>query len=88
MHDDLGFTLAQEFGNARDVDIREPPADVIGVRVRDKRMGDLDVVLGGDLEDCVDLPRRVDYGDLARLQRADQIHVVLHRPDLELFEIK
>jgi hypothetical protein len=39
------------------------------------------------LDDRVDLPRGVDHGGLARLGIADQVHVVLHRADLELAEI-
>ena len=88
MHDDFGFALFQKLAHAVDRHPGKPAADMIRVRVGDEGVGDLHVVLRRGLENRVDLPRRIDHRDLARLGRTDEIHVVLHRADFELFKVK
>src|SRR6185295_6815276 len=88
MHNYFGFALFQQLCDTRDLDAAERATDVIGMSVVDERMGDFHLVLRRDLENRVDLPSRIDHRDLARLDRTDQIDVVLHRTDFELFEVE
>ena len=61
---------------------------MIWVRVGDERVSNFHAVLRRGLDNCIDLPSGIDYRDFARLGRADQIYVILHRTDFELFKVK
>ena len=88
MHHHFGFALFQQLADTGDLDAGERAADMIGMSVGDESMGDFHVVLRRDFENRIDLPSRIDHRDFACFGRTDQIDIVLHRTDFELFKIK
>src|SRR5205823_5013949 len=61
---------------------------MIRMRVSDKSVSDLNLVLCRDAKDLVDPPRAVHHRNFARLCRADEIDKVLHRTHFDLFEVE
>ena len=88
MHHDFGFTLLKQRRHTVDLHARESATDVIGMRVRHERVRDFHLVLLRDLENRIDFPSGIDDRDFASFGRTDQVDVILHRPDLELFEVE
>ena len=88
MHHHFGFALLQQLAHAGDLDAGERAADMIRMGVGDESVGNLHVVLRRGFENRVDLPSGIDHRDFACFRRTDQIDVVLHRADFELFKIK
>ena len=63
-------------------------ADVIGVSVGHKSMRNFHLVLRRNPENFTDVPGRINHRCLAAFHRADEINVIVHRTDFDLFEIK
>ena len=83
VHHDFGLTFLEQLRHSVDFHAGKSAADVIRMGVGHKRVRDFHLVLLRDLEDRIDLPRRVDHCGFARLLRADEIDVVLHRADFD-----
>src|SRR5205823_15093095 len=61
---------------------------MIRMRVSDKSVSDLNLVLCCDAKDLVDAPRAVHHRNFACLCRADEIDKILHRTHFDLFEVE
>ena len=62
----------------------EGAANVVGMIVRSQCRGQFVVLFIDVVDQRVDVPRRVNQDDLAGTAAADQVGVILHRPNLDL----
>src|SRR5688500_8411694 len=56
--------------------------------VSHKSMRNFHLVLRRNPENFIDVPGRINHRCLAGFRRADEINVIVHRADFDLFEIK
>src|SRR5207249_8913539 len=80
--------FAEELRYSLDLHTCEATAHMIRMRVSDKSVSDLNLVLCRNAKDLVDPPRAVHHRNFACLCRADEIDKILHRTHFDLFEVE
>src|SRR5439155_15501933 len=88
VHHDFCFAFAEEFRYSLDLHTCEATAHMIRMRVSDKSVSDLNLVLCRNAKDLVDPPRAVHHRNFACLCRADEIDKILHRTHFDLLEVE
>ncbi len=84
----LGLDLLQQLSRPLDVIPAKVTPQMILVVMGHQRLGNGEPVLPGDTDEGGDIPGRVYHQGFTTHRVADQVGEVLHRPDLDLFEIE